>query len=121
MTVTATLKSGLKWAALVTLLGLVAGTLLKACTDLFAAPGERIRSRTSLKKYFLREGFIATVVLGAVGAFAAWGFTYLPNDVWGADDLDDLRLFGTAMACVVTGTTFSDFFSPFKGEQSGAG
>lgn len=114
VSVAASLRSNIGWAVLIALAGWIAGVIVKGLSDLFATPGERIRSKTSIRKYFLREGFIVTAALGLVGAGAAWAFGYLANEVWAAD-ADGVKLFFTALACVVTGTTLADFATPFKG------
>jgi hypothetical protein len=113
VTAIATLRSSVRWSVGVALFGFVCGLVLKALTDLFKASGNA-PTRKSFKEYFTRSGYIATAALGLFGAIGAWGFIYLGNDVWGAGDFDDLKLWGTTLAGVVTGTTVADFFAPFK-------
>jgi hypothetical protein len=112
VTLTATLRASKERSIIWAALGFIVGALLKAASDIFKAKGVKFNKK-GLGQYFLRSGYIPTILLGIVGAFITWGYTYLGNSVWGAGDIDQFKLFAATLGGVVTGTTVGDFIKPF--------
>jgi hypothetical protein len=117
VTIEATLKKHWTVAFLIVLVGWLAGVLAKAAVDLYKAPGEKVSSSKSFRRWILRSGFFAVAVAGLAAGVAAGLTAYLSNPIWGADGADLGKLFGATFTAVVTGTTLADVKFAFTSED----
>jgi hypothetical protein len=104
-------------AVLCAFLGWLAGSGLKLVTDLFGAKTQPVTNRGL--GHWLTSGGIPILVGGFLAAAAACLLSYLPNDTWGADTTDLLRLGGTALGAAVAGNSVGDIAARLTGGSDG--